>query len=116
MINAITHGIDKSIVLMNDEVNDSWQNQFAEFDAESTNRQEALQVGVCEAFGNAAGNVDDPIGIILVVLDCPQLVFWIHNNAKFCSVHIEGRLPDATAASERSDIIDLQRCTLKDVR
>lgn len=101
---------------MDDEVNDSWQNQFAEFNAESTNRQEVFQVGVYEAFGDAAGDFNDPFGVILVVLDYPQLIFWIHDNAKFCSVYTEGRLPDATAASKWSDIINLQRCALKDVR
>lgn len=71
LIDAVAHGVDKAVVFVSDEINDSWQNQFAEFDAESTNRQEVLQVGVCEALGDTAGDFDNPVGVILAALDRP---------------------------------------------
>jgi len=116
LIDAITHGIDETVVFVDDEINDSWQNQLAEFDAESTNRQEVLQIGVCEALGDTTGNLDDPLGVIPVVLYRPQRIFWIHDFAKSRSVHTKRCLLDVTAMRKWSDVVDLQRCALKDDR
>lgn len=114
LIDAVAHRVDEAVVFVNDEINYSWQNQFAEFDAEATDQQEVLQIGVCEALGDAASDFDDPVGVILTVLDRPQRVLWIHDDTKFCGVHAEGCLLAATG--KRSDIVDLYRRTVKDVR
>lgn len=71
LIDAIAHGINKAVVFVNDEINDSWQNQFAEFNALLTNQQEVLQIGVCEALGDTASDLYNPVSVILTVLDHP---------------------------------------------
>lgn len=100
---------------MDDEVNNSRQDQLAKFDTKSANRQEVLQVRVREALGDTASDLDNPLGVILVVLNRPQRILWIHDDTKSCGVHAEGRLHNATTASKRSDIVELQRCAFEDV-
>lgn len=115
LIDTVAHCADEVVALANNEVDNTWQNQFAEFDTESTDRQEAFQVGVGEALGDSAGDFDDPFDISLIILDSPECAVRIHDNTKSSGVYRERHLCNEITRGERSDVVDFERCALKDV-
>jgi len=115
-IYAVAYNANEVVALVNNEVDDARQNQLAESDAELADRQEAFQVRVGEALDNLTSDLDDPLGVSLAVWDNPERVTRIHDGTKSCGVHGERHWSAVTIGRERSDVIDLERRALKDIR